>query len=136
MIAFNLLMWVMTRVTNIKFQFLIFSYFFNGILFMLLLYFFEEQIRPAPKEEKKESTLKEKVAFLESILGEGVTLSSRERELLTLILQNKKRKEIASELFLSENTLKTYTRTLFNKLGVKSREEIFDKLNHSFTPQW
>ena len=45
---------------------------------MLLLYFFEEQIRPAPKEEKKESTLKEKVAFLESILGEGVTLSSRE----------------------------------------------------------
>jgi two-component system response regulator DevR len=42
-----------------------------------------------------------------------------------LVLQNKKRKEIADELCLSENTIKTYTRTLYGKVGVSSREELY-----------
>ena len=47
------------------------------------------------------------------------------REILELILKNKRRKEIANELCLSENTIKTYTRTLYSKLGVSSREELY-----------
>ena len=56
---------------------------------------------------------------------DGEMLAAREREILELILQNKRRKEIADELHLSENTIKTYTRTLYNKLGVSSREELY-----------
>jgi DNA-binding NarL/FixJ family response regulator len=41
------------------------------------------------------------------------------------VLQNKKRKEIAEELCLSENTVKTYVRTLYGKVGVGSREELY-----------
>ena len=51
-------------------------------------------------------------------------LTAREREILELILQNKKRKDIAEEMRLSENTVKTYTRTLYSKIGVGSREEL------------
>jgi two-component system response regulator DevR len=60
-----------------------------------------------------------------SFLTPGEILATREREILELILENKKRKEIADELCLSENTIKTYTRTLYGKLGVSSREELY-----------
>jgi len=56
---------------------------------------------------------------------DGETLASREREILERILENKKRRQIAEELFLSENTVKTYTRTLYAKLGVTCREELY-----------
>ena len=55
----------------------------------------------------------------------GETLAPREREILELILENKKRREIAERLCLSENTITTYTRTLYSKLGVSSREELY-----------
>ena len=45
------------------------------------------------------------------------------------MLQSKKRREIAEALCLSENTIKTYTRTLYGKLGVRSREELYALLD-------
>ena len=44
------------------------------------------------------------------------------------MLENKKRREIAEHMHLSENTVKTYTRNLYNKLGVASREELYSRL--------
>jgi DNA-binding CsgD family transcriptional regulator len=58
-------------------------------------------------------------------LQNGDTLTSREREILELILNNKPRREIAESMYLSENTVKTYTRTLYAKLGVSKREELY-----------
>jgi DNA-binding CsgD family transcriptional regulator len=69
--------------------------------------------------------LEEKILKVLSFLKEGEILAVREREILGMVLQNKKRKEIADELCLSENTIKTYTRTLYGKIGVGSREELF-----------
>ena len=54
------------------------------------------------------------------ILNESLS----EREILEKILESKKRKDIAFEMCLSENTVKTYTRNLYNKLNVGSREEL------------
>ena len=56
---------------------------------------------------------------------EGEELAPREREIPELILEGEKRKAIADALCLSENTIKTYTRTLYGKLGVGSREELY-----------
>ena len=69
--------------------------------------------------------MEEKILKILSFLKEGELLSPREREILEMVLENKKRKEIADELCLSENTIKTYTRTLYGKLGVSSREELY-----------
>lgn len=69
--------------------------------------------------------MEEKILKVLSFLKPGEMLAERERKVLELVLQNKKRKEIAEELCLSENTIKTYTGTLYGKVGVSSREELY-----------
>src|SRR6266404_1658447 len=59
-------------------------------------------------------------------LAEGVTrvqLTPREMATLTLLADGKANKEIASELDISERTVKTHLAHLFEKLGVTSRNE-------------
>ncbi|MCH7971330.1 MAG: response regulator transcription factor [Chloroflexi bacterium] len=48
-------------------------------------------------------------------------LSEREREVLNLIAQGKANKEVATELSLSESTVKTHVSNIFSKLGVNDR---------------
>jgi Response regulator containing a CheY-like receiver domain and an HTH DNA-binding domain len=52
-------------------------------------------------------------------------LTSREKEVLELLLEGKQRKEIASILFLSENTIKKQITSIYQKLSVSSRSELF-----------
>ena len=66
-----------------------------------------------------------KIGKVLKFVKNGESLAPREREILELILDNKKRREIAERVCLSENTVKTYTRTLYSKLGVSNREELF-----------
>ena len=59
-------------------------------------------------------------------LAEGVTrvqLTPRELATLRLMADGKANKEIASELDISERTVKTHLAHLFEKLGVTSRTE-------------
>jgi DNA-binding NarL/FixJ family response regulator len=56
-------------------------------------------------------------------LGADVGLSEREVEILTLIAQGIPNQQIASRLFLSINSVKTYIRTAYRKIGVASRAE-------------
>ena len=51
------------------------------------------------------------------------TLTRRERELLVLIADERSFADIAAALFISPNTVKTLTRSLYRKLGVHSRAE-------------
>ncbi len=48
-------------------------------------------------------------------------LSAREMEVLTLIVEGKSNSEIAAELYLSTNTIKTHVRGIMNKLAVDDR---------------
>jgi len=66
-----------------------------------------------------------KIGKVLSCLKNGETLAPREREVLELILQYKKRKEIAEIMYVSESSVKLYTRTLYSKLGVSCREELY-----------
>ena len=50
-------------------------------------------------------------------------LSKREEEVLLLVSKGASNKEIASTLFISENTVKTHLRNIMNKLGVVNRSQ-------------
>ncbi|OYD68231.1 LuxR family maltose regulon positive regulatory protein [Rhodococcus sp. OK302] len=54
---------------------------------------------------------------------ERVTLTSREADVLRELADNLSRADIAQKLFVSPNTLKSHIRSLYQKLGVHSRDE-------------
>jgi LuxR family maltose regulon positive regulatory protein len=55
--------------------------------------------------------------------GVQVTLSRREKEVLTAILQGMTRMEIAAQTSLSANTIKSITRSVYNKLGALNKAD-------------
>ena len=56
------------------------------------------------------------------------SLTARESDVFCEILQNKKRKDIASDLNVTEHTVKKHTRSIFSKLDVASRADLFEKI--------
>jgi DNA-binding CsgD family transcriptional regulator len=54
---------------------------------------------------------------------EGLGITRRELEILELIAQGMSNREIAGRLFVSENTVKTHSSRLFDKLGAKRRTQ-------------
>ena len=59
------------------------------------------------------------------------SLTTQEEKVAELMMANKSNKEIASELFISLNTVKTHIRSLYAKLEVSNRTEFVDKFkNH------
>jgi DNA-binding NarL/FixJ family response regulator len=51
-------------------------------------------------------------------------LTEREREIVTLVTQGLKNKEVGDRLFISETTVRHHLTTIFNKLGISSRFEL------------
>jgi LuxR family maltose regulon positive regulatory protein len=58
-----------------------------------------------------------------SVEGLQATLSRREKEVLTAILQGMTRMEIAAQTSLSANTIKSITRSVYNKLGALNKAD-------------
>ena len=56
-------------------------------------------------------------------------LTEREKQIAELMLKGRTCKMIASELYLSENTVKTHIKNIYAKLGVRRKSELFIKLN-------
>jgi DNA-binding NarL/FixJ family response regulator len=55
--------------------------------------------------------------------GQALGLTERESEMLTFITRGLTNDEIASRSYLSTNTVKSYVRTAYRKLGVRNRAE-------------
>ena len=57
--------------------------------------------------------------------GDGKNeLSAREMEVIALVVQGYKNRDIAQKLFISEKTVKNHLSAIFNKLGVADRLEL------------
>jgi DNA-binding NarL/FixJ family response regulator len=64
---------------------------------------------------------------------EGIT--DRESEILALITQGKSNAEVAKLTYLSPNTVKSYIRSVYRKIGVDSRTQaVLWGVDHGFTP--
>ena len=134
----NLLVWFFEKFIDWEFEFLAVTYILSEIMLLFLYWMMQDyiplcELKRLNAEDGDASKPLDSTAFSESAIGKlisctanGVVITAREREILEKILMKKKRKDIALEMHLSENTVKTYTRSLYSKLGVSSREEIFD----------
>ena len=52
------------------------------------------------------------------------TLTTRQREVYDLIIAGKSNKEITTELFIKQSTLKTHINQIYKKLDIKNRREL------------
>ena len=67
--------------------------------------------------------------------GTDVGLSPREAEIIALITQGLSNQEIADRAFLSINSVKTYIRTAYRKMGVQRRSQaVLWGVQHGFQP--
>lgn len=67
--------------------------------------------------------------------GRGEGLSDREAEILALITQGKSNADVARLTYLSPNTVKSYIRNVYRKIGVDSRTQaVLWGVKHGFTP--
>ena len=133
----NIAMWCFGKVIPWNVEFLSVTYLMSagGFLvewLMLQDYVHKKDIPKYTQAEKKElaiqittMTMEEKISKVLFHLKNGENLTPREQEVLELILQHKKRREIGEIMFVSESSVKLYTRTLYSKLGVSSREELY-----------
>ena len=68
-------------------------------------------------------------------LPRNVTLTPRETQILTLIARGYSNQEIAEALYLSINSIKTYIRSAYRRIGVERRTQaVLWALNHALPP--
>ncbi len=58
-----------------------------------------------------------------------VGLTMRQKEVYDLIISGKTNKEIISELFIEQSTLKTHINQIYKKLNIKNRNELKSKVS-------
>lgn len=83
--------------------------------------------------KRKISSLSDEIKKHSKIRSEGFDaqlneLTERQREVYDLIISGKTNKEIMSELFIEQSTLKSHINQIYGKLNIKSRSELKSKL--------
>ena len=136
----NIVMWLFEKMVNWEYEFLSVTYIISEFLLLIVYWMLQDYVHKndlhtytqAEKEKLAvqitEMTMEAKLAKVLTFVKEDNPLSMREREILEMVIAGKKRREIADKMHLSENTVKTYTRTLYGKLGISCREELYELL--------
>jgi len=105
---------------------------FTPVLYILFTVLFTVYITRRYIDAQRQITAALDESSYEDILSR-VGITSREKEILFLLLKGAGNNEIARDLYISTNTVKTHIRNIFQKLDVKSRFELAMKLlNNEF----
>lgn len=124
----NIAIWFVEQLIYLDFEFLSVSYIISEMLLMLLyglVYNMNEAINDRETVIIKDTDLIEQ--FMKNC-SDVEELTSREKEILYAILIGNKRKKIAEDFNVSENTIKKHTSHIYQKLGVQSRDELEQKM--------
>lgn len=129
----NICVWGIGQLIDMEFEFLSISYIITEIFLLFLYMYLQDMESKRLAALMAVETATETVRSLEEVIGDAseiAFLTEREKEVLKLILEDAKRKDIADELGVSENTIKKHTANIFSKLGVTSRKELYNKLGY------
>lgn len=123
----NIAVWFMEQRLDVNFEFLSVSYLLSELV-LLGVYWMVQDLEKTIIQKRiamgESVTSDEKITILLARLPKGETLTQREKEILVALLENKKRREIAEELNISENTVKTHTAHIYDKLSISGKEEL------------
>ena len=123
----NLALWFMEQMLDVNFEFLSVSYLLSELV-LLGVYWMVQDLEKAIIQKRiamgENVTSDEKLTILLTRLPKGESLTQREKEILVALLEKKKRREIAEELNISENTVKTHTAHVYDKLSISGKEEL------------
>lgn len=130
-VLFNIAIWLIEQFINWDFEFLSVSYIASELLLLFLYGMIQdyESMMEQKNWSYKESNLKQYcIEDIENCIPNVDSLSNREREVLLKMLEDKKRKEIAEELCITENTVKKHISNIFAKLEIANRNELFERV--------
>ena len=132
-VLLNILFWLVEQLIQWDFEFLSVSYIISELLLLCLYSMLQdmEQMRNGgqiemPLEEQaweERRSVEAAVEYWSAVAG----LSPREKDVFRELLTDKKRKDIAETLCVSENTIKTHTSNVFSKMEVSTRNELIEK---------
>jgi DNA-binding CsgD family transcriptional regulator len=130
----NIMIWLVEQLIRGDFEFLSISYIITE-LFMLFLYGLLQDhdiINDLGINQKVFELMQDDYINVDKLVElnpELKELTTREMEVLIPLLEDKKRKEIADELHVTEHTIKKHTAHIFAKLEVSNRKELHEKLH-------
>lgn len=92
---------------------------------LVMLYIRVDSYRIKNLSEQIKTQERDEVDGLDSLLSQ---LTSRQKEVYTLIVSGKSNKEIMAALFIEQSTLKSHINQIYKKLNIKSRKELKSKI--------
>lgn len=149
----NVVVWMIEQFYRGNYEFLSVSYIFTCLLMILLYAELSENglldsyhtvipvsMRERIIEQEPEESVAQPATSVDFSDGETLSqvchyysdnkiLTKRETEILVLVLQGYKRKEIAEKLFITENTVKTHLSKIYGKLEVSNRDELSKRIS-------
>lgn len=135
MVSINIGVWLTESVLHSKFEYMAVSYVVTEIL-LLLFYGIINDLKIQQSNAAQPTQPETVCEYLTEAEAEVVVrdfeaikqLTNREKEVFVLLLEGKKRKEIAEELFVTESTIKKHSASIYKKLEVENRKELFEKV--------
>ena len=132
-VLLNILFWLVEQMVSWDFEFLSVSYIISELL-LLCLYSMLQDIEEMQKQFQPvvaTEPVKAEQKSIDDIVehwSAAADLSPREKDVFRELLMDRKRKDIAEALGVSENTVKTHTSKVFSKMEVSTRSELIEKV--------
>jgi len=101
---------------SFKLAYLSFSIFVVFLYFFISGHYFED------------FAVRDDLKLLPSELLDKKGISAREEEIVYLLIEGKTNREIAEQLFISTNTVKTHVKNIYEKLNVNNRVQLYSIL--------
>ena len=131
-VSINIGVWLIESIMHSQFEFLSVVYVITEVLLLLLYSVVREYTNVVEKLSAKEQTVDyftdEESEKILSVWESTDALSKRETDVFKLLLEGKRRKDIAEELFVTESTIKKHSSNIYKKLGVENRKELLSKI--------
>lgn len=136
-VSVNIGVWLIESIMHSQFEFLSVVYVITEVLLLLFYSVVKEYSKAVMQLSAREQTANEQAVTsltgeeLEEVISnwQGVeVLSKREIDVFRLLLEGKRRKDIAEELFVTESTIKKHSSSIYRKIGVENRKELLSKI--------